>query len=123
MGFWGKIKKEVGRVVNQVTGGNETANAILGTALAIPTGGASLSASNQANKQVAAEAQKKADEEEQQRQNAALASNAAGLNKQAEAYASAVRRSATDATSLRGLLGDYDQDLGVFNVWNRKRKL
>lgn len=123
MGIWSKIKKEVSRVVNQVTGGNETANAILGTALAIPTGGASLSVSSEANKQVAAEAQKKADEEEQQRQNAALAANAANLNKNAEAYSSAVRGSATDATSLRGLLGDYDQELGVFDVWKRKRKL
>lgn len=123
MGFFSKVKKEIGRVVNQVTGGNKTANAILGTALAIPTGGVSLAVSNQANRQVAAEAQKKADGEEQQRQNAALASNAAGLNKQAEAYASAVRGSATDTTSLRGLLGDYGQDLGVFDVWNRKRKL
>lgn len=123
MGIGKWVKKTVGKAINSVTGGNETANKILGAALALPTGGASMSVANQANRDVAAKEQKKADAEEQQRQNAAIASRVAGLNKQAEAYASSVRRSATDVTSMRGLFGDYDQDFGAFDIWNRKRKL
>ena len=126
MGIGKWVKKTVGKAINSVTGGDETANKILGAALALPTGGASMSVSNQANRDVAsAEAKKEANAEaaaaEQQRQKD-FSANVGKLNKIAEDAARA-SRSLTDKTSLRGLFGDYDQDFGAFDIWNRKRKL
>lgn len=55
----GWFKKAVGKVVNKVTGGNDSLNKILGVALAPVTGGASLVASKEASKQLVKQAEKK----------------------------------------------------------------
>ena len=55
----GWFKKAVGKVVNKVTGGNDSLNKILGVALAPVTGGASLVASKEASKQLVKKAEKK----------------------------------------------------------------
>lgn len=128
MGFGKWVKKHVAKAVNTVTGGNEVANSILGVGLALPTGGASMSVANQANRDVAsAEARKEAEAEaaavEQQRQKD-FSANVKKLNKTAE---DAARTSAsyTDTTSMRGLLGDYGENssMGAFDVWKRRRRM
>lgn len=126
MGFGKWVKKHVAKAVNTVTGGNEVANSILGVGLALPTGGASMSVANQANRDVAsAEAKKEAEAEaaaaEQQRQKD-FSANVGKLNKTAEDAARA-SASYTDATSMRGLLGDYgDSSMGAFDVWKKRRR-
>ena len=55
----GWFKKAVGKVVNKVTGGNDSLNKVLGIALAPVTGGASLVASNAATNQLIKQAEKK----------------------------------------------------------------
>ena len=55
----GWFKKAVGKVVNKVTGGNDSLNKVLGIALAPVTGGASLVASKEASKQLVKKAEKK----------------------------------------------------------------
>ena len=127
MGFGKWVKKRVAKAVNAITGGNEILNTVLGVGLALPTGGASMSVANQANRDVAsAEARKEAEAEaaavEKQRQKD-FSANVKKLNKTAE-DAARVSRSLTDTTSMRGLLGDYgESSFGAFDVWKRKRGL
>lgn len=59
MGLGKSLKKAAGKVVNKVTGGNDTLNKVLGVALAPVTGGASMTASNAATNQLIQEAEKK----------------------------------------------------------------
>lgn len=56
MGWFSEV---VGRVVNRVTGGNNSLNKVLGVALAPVTGGASLVASKEATNQLIKKAEKK----------------------------------------------------------------
>ena len=59
MGLGRSLKKAVGKAINKITGGSKTLNKILGFALAIPTGGASMSASNAATNQLIKQAELK----------------------------------------------------------------
>lgn len=59
MGLGKSLKKAAGKLVNTVTGGNDTLNKVLGVALAPVTGGASMTASNAATNQLIQQAEKK----------------------------------------------------------------
>lgn len=123
MGFGKWVKKHVAKAVNTVTGGNEVANSIIGVGLALPTGGASMSVANQANRDVEGEDAKEEDAKAEQQRQQAVSENVKRLN-QVASDAARASESHTDTTSMRGLLGDYgESSMGVFDVWKRKRGL
>ena len=101
---WGKsFKKFAGKVVNTVTGGNATLNKVIGIGLAPVTGGASLSATDQATRMDVAKDERKMAQE----QAAAEAQAADNANK--EFIASVNRQRA--ASLLGKTKTDYTGDL------------
>ena len=103
---WGlgkAFKKTFGKVINTVTGGNETLNTVIGVGLAPVTGGSSLSAANRVNRMEAAKEERKM----AQQQAAAEAKAADNANKQFIAEVNRQR-----AASLLGKTKtDYTGDL------------
>lgn len=59
MGLGKSLKKAAGKLVNTVTGGNDSLNKVLGVALAPVTGGGSMVASKSATNQLVQQAEKK----------------------------------------------------------------
>ena len=112
MGFGKKFKRAVGKTINKITGGSKTLNKILGFTLAVPTGGASFNAANQATRMQMALNLKKAAEAQ-----AAEAQAAEARDAEARAADNANKEFITSVNRQReaSLLGktktDYTGDL------------
>lgn len=106
MGFGKSFKKHVGKAINAVTGGNAALNSIIGIGLAPVTGGASLSATDQATRMEVAKDERKMAQE----QAAAEAQAADNANKEFIASVNRQRESSLLGKTKTDYTGDLTDD-------------